>query len=253
MKISIIVPVYKVEKELERCIESLIHQTYDNLQIILVDDGSPDRCPEICDHYALSDGRIEVIHKKNGGLSDARNCGLEQAKGDYVLFVDSDDTIDKDACERFVECLKQASVDIVVGECREVHSRGMFFQAHTNLYPGTIYSAKEYMISAISAGQFYCPAWLNLYRKEFLIQNKLKFEFGILHEDMEWTPKAFLCKPTVSYLQGAFYNYIIRDGSITQSKNYEKNIKDSMWIYQKWLDDFTQVTDAELKKHYIHF
>ena len=95
-KTSVIVPIYKVEEYLHRCIDSIINQTYTNLEIILVDDGSPDNCPMICDEYAKKDSRIRVIHKKNGGLSDARNAGLEIATGEYIGFVDSDDWIHKD-------------------------------------------------------------------------------------------------------------------------------------------------------------
>ena len=90
-KISVVVPIYKVQDYLERCIKSIINQTYDNLEIILVDDGSPDECPKICDEYALKDERIKVIHKENGGLSDARNFGIAAATGKYISFIDSDD------------------------------------------------------------------------------------------------------------------------------------------------------------------
>ena len=95
-KISVVVPIYKVQDYLERCIKSIINQTYDNLEIILVDDGSPDECPKICDEYALKDERIKVIHKENGGLSDARNFGIAAATGKYISFIDSDDWISKD-------------------------------------------------------------------------------------------------------------------------------------------------------------
>ena len=106
-KISIIVPVYKVEEELERCVQSLVNQTYKNIEIILVDDGSPDRCPLLCDEYAQKDSRVRVIHKKNGGLSDARNVGLQATTGEYVLYIDSDDYIDLDSCERFLKATEQ--------------------------------------------------------------------------------------------------------------------------------------------------
>ena len=99
--ISVIIPIYKVEDLLERCVNSVINQTYNNLQIILVDDGSPDNCPKLCDDFAKKDNRILVIHKENGGLSDARNYGIEKAKGKYITFIDSDDYID----DRMIEIL----------------------------------------------------------------------------------------------------------------------------------------------------
>lgn len=100
-KISIVVPIYNVEKELDRCLQSLLRQTYKNIEIILVDDGSPDRCPLLCDEYAQKDSRVRVIHKKNGGLSDARNVGLQATTGEYVLYIDSDDYIDLDHVKDF--------------------------------------------------------------------------------------------------------------------------------------------------------
>ena len=99
--ISVIVPVYKAEKYLDKCVQSIVNQTYKNLEIILVDDGSPDNCPEMCDEWAKKDSRIKVIHKENGGVSSARNAGLDNSFGDYIGFVDSDDFIEND----FYECL----------------------------------------------------------------------------------------------------------------------------------------------------
>jgi glycosyltransferase involved in cell wall biosynthesis len=196
----------------------------------------------------LLPGDIKVIHKENGGLSDARNYGMSETTGEYILFVDSDDTIELDACERFVKCLKKQKVDIVVGECKEIHPHKTVFQAHTNLDEKISYTAKEYMMRAIPANEFYCPAWLNLYRKDFLMKNQLVFAVGLLHEDMEWTPKVFLKNPSVLYLKKPFYNYIIREGSITKSKNFEKHIKDSMIIYSEWKKNFSSVSDYEVRR-----
>ena len=113
--VSVIVPVYKVEEYLDRCIDSIVHQTYESLEIILVDDGSPDRCPEICDAWAERDNRIKVIHKCNGGVSSARNSGLEIARGEYISFVDSDDYLDHDMIATLLRELEDPSVGIV--EC----------------------------------------------------------------------------------------------------------------------------------------
>ena len=105
--VSIIVPIYNVEKYIKECIDSIINQTYKNLEIILVDDGSPDCCPKICDEYSKKDKRIKVIHKENGGLSSARNAGLDVAKGEYVSFIDSDDVVD----EKFIETLYNLCIE----------------------------------------------------------------------------------------------------------------------------------------------
>ena len=114
--ISVIVPVYKVQDYLDECIESVVNQTYRDLEIILVDDGSPDRCPQMCDEWAKKDGRIRVIHKKNGGLSDARNVGLDKAKGEYIAFVDSDDWVELDCFEKLYEVLHQHP-DCAISSC----------------------------------------------------------------------------------------------------------------------------------------
>lgn len=112
-KVSIIVPVYNVEKYLDKCIESIVNQTYRNIEIILVDDGSPDKCPEICNEWAKKDDRIKVIHKENGGLSSARNAALEIAQGDYITFVDSDDWIENDMIQSMLTCAAKNDADIV--------------------------------------------------------------------------------------------------------------------------------------------
>ena len=112
--ISIIVPVYNVEQYLDRCVKSLLQQTYKNLEIILVDDGSPDRCGQMCDNYAKLDSRVLVIHKENGGLSDARNAGLSHAHGEYIAFVDSDDYIEADMISELYNACHNQDADIVV-------------------------------------------------------------------------------------------------------------------------------------------
>ena len=111
-KISVIVPVYKVEKYLDRCVESIVNQTYKNLEIILVDDGSPDNCPVMCDEWAEKDERIRVIHKENGGLADARNAGMNIATGDYIGFVDSDDWIEPNMYEVLLKNALKYDADI---------------------------------------------------------------------------------------------------------------------------------------------
>ena len=122
--VSIIVPIYKVEPYLRRCLDSIVNQTYTNLEIILVDDGSPDGCPQICDMYAAKDNRIVVIHKNNGGLSDARNAGLNICKGIYISFVDSDDWVGRDYIKILVNNAKKEQADIVIEKFIKTNSEG---------------------------------------------------------------------------------------------------------------------------------
>ena len=247
-KISIIVPVYKVENELDRCVQSLMKQTYKNIEIILVDDGSPDCCPELCDQYALEDNRICVVHKKNGGLSDARNAGLKRATGRYVLYVDSDDYIDADACEKFMSATDAQDVDIVVGNAIMEKSDGCEMMVHTATPTGTIYGAKEFIIRAISSYQWYAPAWLNMYRREYLLDNNLFFKKGIYFEDVQMLPRVFLPAKKIACMEGTFYHYIIRDNSIMTSKKDIKKQSDSIQNLREWKEQFDHVQDAELRK-----
>lgn len=246
-KISIIVPIYKVEKYLQRCVESIIHQTYKNIEIILVDDGSPDSCPQICEQYAKKDKRIRVIHKKNGGLSDARNEGLRAASGDYVMYVDSDDYIETDACEKLIMNMSD-DVDVVVGVCKEINGSNYMFQKHTNLEPGKIYDAKDYVRLSIEKNEWYAPAWLNLYRRKFLLENNLYYKVGYIFEDIEMLPRLFLANPKVVYMDYAFYNYVIRENSIMTSKMTNAKIKMSIDIFSNWYKLITDVEDKEHKR-----
>ena len=120
MKVSIIIPVYNVEKYLEKCIKSVLNQTYQNLEIILVDDGSKDKSAIICDEYMVKDNRITVIHKQNGGLSSARNAGIEVATGEAVFFLDSDDYISKECIEKLVKLMKKNSADISINQIKYI-------------------------------------------------------------------------------------------------------------------------------------
>lgn len=246
-KISVIVPVYKVEKYLKRCVESIVQQTYQNIEIILVDDGSPDRCPEMCDEYARRDARIKVIHKSNGGLSDARNVGLRIATGEFILYVDSDDYIELDACERLLKGMKKG-VDLVVGVCREVNKSKITYQKHTNLKNEKIYSAKEYVIQSIKKNEWYAPACLNLYRRCFLLDHNLYYKVGYCFEDMEMLPRLFLANPTVCYIDYAFYNYMIRENSIMTSGFTDEKKEMAVDNYRDWMILLNSVEDAEYQK-----
>lgn len=130
--ISVIVPIYNVEKYLARCVDSIVNQTYKNLEIILVDDGSPDRCPKMCDDYAEKDSRIKVVHKKNGGLSDARNAGMAVATGEYISFIDSDDYVSDDFFECLLDVMNKENSDIA--ECSVVK---LYEDGHLEQYTDT--------------------------------------------------------------------------------------------------------------------
>ena len=222
-KVSIVVPIYKVEKEIDRCVGSLINQSLQDIEIILVDDGSPDDCPQICDGYAKQDNRIKVIHKKNGGLSDARNAGLLNAKGRYVLFVDSGDYIINNACEVLYLNASKDNLDIVIADAFRIESSKESHISHASQSSDRVTSGADFLKEQLKYGTMHMAVWLNLYNREFLIKNDLKFKVGILHEDEQWTPRVFLKAEKVKYINFPFYYYIIRDTSITNNKDKTKN------------------------------
>ena len=243
-KISIIVPIYGVEQYLKRCVNSLISQTYKNIEIILVDDGSPDQCPIICDHYAKIDDRVIIVHKKNGGLSDARNAGLRIATGEYIMYVDSDDYIEEDSCEKLIKNIRD-DVDVVVGACKKINTSNVTLQQHTNLEQGKIYNAREYVLLSIEKNEWYAPAYFNLYLRTFLIDNNLYYKVGYYFEDIEMLPRLFLANPKVSYVNYPFYNYIIRENSIMTSSITKEKISMIIDIYSEWLQLVATVSDIE--------
>ena len=247
-KVSIIVPVYKVERELDRCVQSLFKQTYKNLEIILVDDGSPDKCPELCENYAEMDKRVKVIHKENGGLSDARNAGLKQATGEYILYVDSDDYIDLDTRERFIKAAGNQKIDIIVGNAIMENPDGKELMIHSATPSGITYTAKQFIMSAVKAYQWYAPAWLNMYRRDFLLDNQLYFKKGIYFEDVQMLPRVFLRAKKITCIDGTFYHYIIRENSIMTSQKDEKKKNDSIQNLKEWKEQFDLVDDVDLKK-----
>lgn len=247
MTISIVVPIYKVENCLDRCVDSLRRQTYEDIEIILVDDGSPDRCPEMCDNYAAEDSRIKVIHKVNGGLSDARNVGTKHATGDYVMYIDSDDYIELDTCEKFVPYLKDG-VDIAMGEC-DCTKPGYSVTHFPGMEIGKVYGGTEYMKLAFKKRKFPVVVWLNLYRLDFLRENNLEFKVGIVHEDIEFSPRAFFCAKSVVFTDIKFYHYIINDGSISSTKDKRRHCRDVYNMGNELGEFFRGQDDKKLRKY----
>lgn len=214
-KISIIVPVYKVEAYLPKCIESIIHQTYRDLEIILVDDGSPDKCGEICDQYAAGDTRISVIHKeKNDGLAGARNTGMELATGEYIFFVDSDDWLAEDALEKLYDGLEKYQADCSVGVCvtiledenGEMHTQ---YGKPRGIECKTAMEAmKEVLLTCSSAGN-------RLYKRKML--EGLRFPHGRINEDEPFVLRLYERMERIIFLDCDTYFYRKRKDSITTS------------------------------------
>ncbi len=218
--ISVIVPIYKVEQYLDRCVESIVHQTYQNLEIILVDDGSPDHCPAMCDAWAEKDNRIKVIHKKNGGLSDARNAGMEIAAGQYIGFVDSDDWIDPDMYRFLYTHMQETHSDIASGGVRRVWENST--PASTMTYTGEplCFTRKEAMLSLINETALIVPVWNKLYARQVI--GSIRFPAGKINEDEFWSWQIIARADRVSVVPNVFYNYLQRGGSIMSQQLLKK-------------------------------
>lgn len=188
MKISCIIPVYKVEAYLCQCVESLTHQTYRDIEIILVDDGSPDGSPQLCDTLASEDSRIKVIHKENGGLSDARNTGLLAATGEYVVFVDGDDFwLDNNAMQQLVDVVKP-ELDFIGYNCSYYYPDSETYSAWV-AYDEVLEKPTDKntaMRTLVKSGTFPMSACLKLMKRSFLMDNKLFFKKGQIAEDIPW-------------------------------------------------------------------
>ncbi len=196
-KVSVIVPVYKVEKYLPECIESVLAQTFTDFELILVDDGSPDNSGKICDDYAARDSRIRVFHKENGGVSSARNLGLDNARGEWIAFVDSDDWVESDKFSEFLECVDtvDSSIDIVVGAMVGKMNR--------------IKVGGLTITEFVQQGGFTClSVWLAGFRRNIIIEKNLQFLLGIKYaEDRSWVLKYLFHSRRVLNTGIAFYNY----------------------------------------------
>lgn len=247
-KISIIVPVYNVEHELSRCVDSILNQSYTNIEVILVDDGSTDRCPSICDAFVMKDRRVRVIHKPNGGLSSARNSGLREASGEWILYVDSDDYILNDSCERLIAVGAKYDCDIVSADAIREFNGGREYMVHGSLADGKCYPSRDFIIKTVKPCEWYAPAWLNLYKRSFLIENNLFFVEGLLHEDMEMQPRVFLAAKTVAYCAYPFYRYVDRASSIMNASKVDERVTAMEWIYSNWKSKFEAIEDGELAR-----
>ena len=208
--VSVIVPIYKVEPYLRRCLDSLVNQTYANLEIILIDDGSPDGCPQICDMYAAKDNRIVVIHKENGGLSDARNAGLDICKGEYVSFVDSDDWVDEEYIEILIDIATKENVDITIGE--NIQTNQVVQKQNTESITKT-YSSKEALVHLFSQRHVaHIVSWGKIYKRHLF--STFRFPTGKFHEDEFTTYLLFDKSKKISHTSRILYFYFQRFDSI---------------------------------------
>ena len=224
-KISVIVPVYNVEKWLNMCIDSILAQSYKNLEVILVNDGSTDKSKDICDSYSKKDNRVRVLNIKNSGQSVARNIGLKEAKGDYILFIDSDDYIsDKAIIEKFINILDSNNYDFIyTSYCRfeDGNEEKITEILPINLTNDEIKNkeGKDILVDLLNKNSFHHAPYLKVCRKEFILNNKLLFREGYYHEDAEWTFKVFYYAKKIFIYDKPWYMRRMRENSTITSRN----------------------------------
>jgi glycosyltransferase involved in cell wall biosynthesis len=251
--ISVVVPIYKVEPYLRRCVDSILQQTYRNLEVILVDDGSPDQCGAICDQYQLQDQRVVVIHKKNGGLSDARNAGTDIAKGELLLYVDSDDWLHQECLARMQALLSQHEADMVI--CNYLITNQMTLadpplpEAQSEVFEGT--KRNELLWHSIEPqstqhGKI-VVAWGKLYKRSLV--GNIRYPIGKIHEDAFVTHQLLYAAKTIVLTQDTLFYYFQRDTSINGAGfdiRKRLNMLEAYWVREEF---FRQHNLLELAAH----
>lgn len=248
--VSIIVPVYNVEKYLKKCVDSIINQTYKNLEIVLVDDGSTDNSGKICDEYAKKDSRIKVIHKQNGGLSDARNVGIDNSKGKYITFIDSDDTIENDYVEYLYSLLKKYKTNLSICNYNVISKDKIipYIMEEKEMKMNKICALKELLCERL----FSVSSCAKLY--DIKLFKNVKFPIGKLCEDNGTTYKLIEKCDCISYGSKSKYNYYKRENSIMTS-NFNERKFDLIHLVDQMKNElgpkYPELYDEILKKQIL--
>ena len=257
--ISIIVPIYKVEKYLCQCVDSIINQTYKNIEIMLVDDGSPDGCPEICDKYASEDSRVKVVHKLNGGLISARKAGVEASNGEYVCFVDGDDWIEPDMYEHIADAIERTNADCVITQ---------FYYSYPDKEQKSDYKLieklynrddieKEIFSTMLFDNKYYKfgifpNCWTKVFRRELLEKHLMDADDRLrLGEDIAFTYPCLMECQTIAFVDKALYHYRINPESMT--KAYDDKLQDIYLLPYKALAEKSSELGVDLSKQLPYY
>lgn len=252
--VSVIIPVYKVEKYLNQCVDSVIDQKLDDIEIILVDDGSPDGCPQICDEYAEKHSFIKVIHKPNGGLSSARNAGIQAAAGQYIIFMDSDDWWNGEVSvhQMLTEVLQKPEVDMFLFTSLDyIEGDGLYQRTeHTKLQAIRTDSVEHYYEDLLANGNLEVSAATKILKTDFVKANTLYFQEGIVSEDCEWMLRLLRVAQNISILNTPLYICRIgRKDSITNTIG-KKNISDMLDIIQSSIEYYSDLSEDKNRMRY---
>lgn len=236
--ISVVIPVYRVENYLCRCVDSVLHQSYQNFEVILVDDGSPDTCPQICNDYARKDNRIKVIHKENGGSSDARNKGIDLSSGEYILFLDSDDYWEgTDFLLHIVDAVLKRQADVILYGCKDFYvesNKSSISRSDYDLDFIHHHSSEQIIRYLFNDGLFPGAAWLVAVKRQLVVSKRIYFIQGIKGEDFDWLMNLFLHVKSIDAVNDSFYIYVKgRKDSVTGTSDI-KSIKSLLFIIDEW-------------------
>lgn len=247
MKFSIIIPVYNVEKYIRKCLESILNQSFDDYEVIIVNDGSPDNSQNIINEYVEKNpNKFKSFIKENGGLSDARNYGVEKASGEYIVFIDGDDYIENNFLEEIYKKInKKEDIDLIRIPIKQVSENGEILEVE-NLENSNL-SGEELFIYLRKKRYCIEPAWSYIIKKQFWAENNFKFPLKKIHEDFATMLLVVLKAKNTKVLNTTYYNYVVRENSIMTSNSYEKNLKR---VYDK-LEHFDNIKNSLEKEENI--
>ncbi|MGE7307313.1 glycosyltransferase family 2 protein [Priestia megaterium] len=257
--ISVIVPIYKVEKHIDRCIESIVSQTYDSLEVILVNDGSPDNCGRICDIWAQKDKRIKVVHKNNGGLVSARKAGLDIAKGEFIAFVDGDDWVEPTMYESMINMSRKTKADITI--CSFIEDGGSWSKKIDNNIASGVYAEdkKHELISkAIYSGNFfefglYPAVWNKLFKREILLNNQYGVKNTInMGEDAACTFPALIDANCICIMESSYFYHYRKVGDSMTTK-YDHRYFERIFELFKYLDEVITKKQCEVMNQQLQY
>ena len=249
--ITVVVPVYNVQAYIGKCIESILRQSYENIELLVINDGSTDDSLSVCEKY-LSDKRCKVLCKENGGLSDARNYGIKHATGVYITFIDGDDSIAPDYIKHLYDCMTETKSDISVSSLKIVYETEDNEQPAISCTPHyAVFTSQEAIATFLYQKEFDTSAWAKLYKTDFF--SDIQYPFGLYFEDLATTYKLFLKGKKIAFVPYKDYFYYFRSGSITKSNNLEKKmvIFSILDIMRKDLED-AQIFNNEIKNAWLY-
>ena len=255
MRFSVIIPVYKVEQYISKCVESVLSQDFEDYEIILVDDGSPDNCPIICDRYAEKYSHVRVIHKENGGLSDARNAGIKASNGEYLLFIDSDDYWDREDVLSIInnKLIETAEPDVLMFQGKKYYSKSKktIIDTPFNVRYINGHSKDEVIKHVITTQSYSMSACSKASKRSSIVDNEVFFQKGLIGEDLDWFLNLITSVDSIKASDLCCYVYRIREGSISNSSGI-KSLNHQLYIINKWHKLLnSRLHNNSYKKYYL--